>query len=53
MDIYGEKVNRWKDRTAAGVPYYQYAGRTGGKPVGSNHRCKEEYPVLQILLYDY
>ena len=39
--------------TAAGVPYYQYAGRTGGKPVGSNHRCKEEYPVLQILLYDY
>ena len=34
-------------------PYYQYAGRTGGKPVGSNHRCKEEYPVLQILLYDY
>ena len=64
MDIYGEKVNRLigelgrlpgiGGKTAQRLaPYYQYAGRTGGKPVGSNHRCKEEYPVLQILLYDY
>lgn len=65
MDIYGEKVNRLigelgrlpgiGGKTAQRLAFHiiNMPGRTGGKPVGSNHRCKEEYPVLQILLYDY
>ena len=66
MDIYGEKVNRLigelgrlpgiGGKTAQRLAFHilnMPQDHVDGKPVGSNHRCKEEYPVLQILLYDY
>lgn len=65
MDIYGEKVNRLIGELGrlpgiGGKTAQRLAFHIINMPEeqveslsAKNHRCKEEYPVLQILLYDY